>query len=337
MSAKKPIDAVLAVTYRCNARCVMCNIWREKPVITDEIAPSEYEKLPVSLKYINISGGEPFLRDDLPQIVQAVRKRCPHAQIIISTNGFLPNRIYDMMQEIYRIDSDIGIGFSLDGINGMHNYIRGVDKGYLKVMDSLEKIKRLDIKNIRFGFTVSSDNVSDFSKVYDLAQIKGIEFSSAVAQNSGHYFKVENNSSPAPDSLKKEVEYILYNEINSFSLKKWARAYFVQGLYDFACGNGRRLQCKAGSDFFFIDPYGNVYPCNVLDNIVGNVHETPFDELWNNDKAHQIRQTVSACQSKCWMICTARTAIRQHPIKVGWWMLNKKIKAHMRGEASRSI
>ena len=59
-----PVDAVLAVTYRCNARCTMCGIWSSKPVA--ELPPAAYARLPASLRDVNLTGGEPFLRDDLP-------------------------------------------------------------------------------------------------------------------------------------------------------------------------------------------------------------------------------------------------------------------------------
>ena len=81
---KMPIDAVVAVTYRCNSRCIMCNIGKIKDY--PELSVGAYKKLPSSLKDINISGGEPFLRHDLPQIIKVVKKQCPKAHIILSTS-----------------------------------------------------------------------------------------------------------------------------------------------------------------------------------------------------------------------------------------------------------
>ena len=68
-----PKEAVIAVTYNCNARCMMCNIWKEKP--GREVETSTYNKLPTTLKTINISGGEPFLRKDLPEIINIIENR----------------------------------------------------------------------------------------------------------------------------------------------------------------------------------------------------------------------------------------------------------------------
>ena len=65
--AAHPRDAVIAVTHRCNAHCVMCNVWKSRR--RDELQPEHMGKLPASLKTINLSGGEPFLRADLPEFV----------------------------------------------------------------------------------------------------------------------------------------------------------------------------------------------------------------------------------------------------------------------------
>ncbi len=76
----KPVDALLAVTYRCNARCVMCGIWKSDPC--SETPAETYRKLPSTLRDINLSGGEPFLRDDLAAI-HAIKG----SGVINDTNG----------------------------------------------------------------------------------------------------------------------------------------------------------------------------------------------------------------------------------------------------------
>ena len=72
-TSPQPFDAVIAVTYRCNARCQMCNIWQVKD--HDDCKPEDYRVIPTSLRHINVSGGEPFLRADLPEIIWPVRFR----------------------------------------------------------------------------------------------------------------------------------------------------------------------------------------------------------------------------------------------------------------------
>ena len=86
-----PIDAVIAVTYRCDSRCNMCNIWKLEP--GPELAPEEYRRLPRTLRDVNITGGEPFLRDDIVDLVRVIDEHCNHPRIVISTNGFQRRRI----------------------------------------------------------------------------------------------------------------------------------------------------------------------------------------------------------------------------------------------------
>lgn len=321
-----PIDAVLAVTYRCNAKCVMCDIWKDNP--PDVLQPEDYRRLPSSLKFINVSGGEPFLRSDLPQIVRVVLERNPSAQVVISSNGFLPNRVEKQMAEIVKFYPQIGIGFSLDGMRETHARIRGIADGFDRLMESLQICQRLGVKNIRLAFTASRDNVADFRKVYELANELGVQFTCAVAQDSSHYFRREGNITVENEPLRAELNHIVASELRSNSPKRWLRAYFESGLYEFAAGETRLQRCRAGSSFFFLDSYGNLYPCNVLDTPMGNLQEQSFEEIWFGKDADKVREDVAGCPNGCWMVCTARTSIIENKATVTGWIAKNKVRAH---------
>ncbi len=320
---KTPIDAVLAITYLCNSRCKMCSIWQKKP--QKELNPEEYLKLPKSLKDINISGGEPFLRNDLVEIIQNVKKSCPKARIIISTNGFLSEVIYRQMKKILEIDSNIGIAISVDGIGKIHNEIRGVNNGYQKVLKSIENLKLLKVKSIKIAFTAMGENIKEMEKVYNFAQEQNLEFTCAAAQNSEHYFGAANQKIQNKEDLKNQFEKIISQELKKNNFKNFARAYFTYGLCKFALKQKRILPCQAAKDFFFLDPQGNIYPCPVSNLIIGNIKEEKFEKIWQSAKAKEIRKKIKNCQ-KCWMICTARTSIKKHLLKVFVWIVKSKIK-----------
>src|SRR5438093_9153719 len=93
-AVRGPRSAVVAVTMACQSRCTMCDIWQYGR--GSELRPEDYSRLPASLREVNISGGEPFLRKDLPDIVRVIRARCPKARIVISTNALMPARIEQM-------------------------------------------------------------------------------------------------------------------------------------------------------------------------------------------------------------------------------------------------
>jgi MoaA/NifB/PqqE/SkfB family radical SAM enzyme len=321
-----PEDCVLAVTYRCNSRCTMCNIWKLKD--TPELALEHYKKLPPMLRDINVSGGEPFLRQDIVELVTILYKTCPKARIVISTNGYLTDLIKEKMREILKHVPNVGVGISIDGIGEVHDKIRGIPGGFNLATKTVKVLREeLGMKNLRLAFTVSKQNVEHLSKVYDLSRELGVQFTMALAQSSEFFFggkQVEESADV--NVLKEQFEYVIRQELRSWQPKKWVRAYFTKSLLNFAITGKQALPSRAGKDFFFLDPFGNVYPSVVHNAIMGNIHEKSFEEIWNSPEAEAARVKVREAKQDVWMICTARTAIKSHPVRVGWWILKSKIK-----------
>ena len=119
-----PTHAIVAVTDRCNARCRMCDIWKKGR--TEEMPAEAYERLPASLREINVTGGEPLLRNDLGEVIEAMRGRCPQARIVLSTNGLLPDKLQALLGRV----KDIAVRISVDGIGDLHDRIRGIGGAY---------------------------------------------------------------------------------------------------------------------------------------------------------------------------------------------------------------
>jgi len=328
---RNPTDAGLAVTYRCNGRCVMCNIWKGPQ--EEEISPDCYEKLPSSLRTINVSGGEPFLRDDLSDIIRILKKRCPRSKIIISTNGLLPEKIERVMRQVIAQDRDMGVALSLDGTEDLHDEIRGARNSYRLVLETLRRLRSIGARNVRFSFTILRENVKEMRRVYHLARSSGIEFTTQLAQGSAHYFKIEIEAGPAPEILKEELRHIMRSELMSVHPKRWFRAYYLYGLHAFASERMRIAPCTAGRDFFFMSPSGNIYPCNVLNYIVGNIQTSPFTEIWGSAITHAIRRHTAMCPQRCWMICSARTSIAKKLIPALGWIVRKQLLSAMGREA----
>ena len=322
---KMPVDAVAAVTYRCNSRCIMCNIWQIKDF--PEIPAEDYLKLPDSLKNINISGGEPFLRNDLLEIVKNIKKACPKADINISTNGFLVDVIKRLLPEIKKAFPKIAISVSVDGIGQMHERVRRVPGAWPKVVETIRFCRdELGIKNIKLAFTLNSENFSQLSQAYDWSKRLGVQFTMAVAHSSEIYFGKKNTIDVDPGFIEKEFQYIIKKLLKSLRPKDWVRAYFVNGLKRLARGQGRPLESFAGEDFFYLDPKGDVYP-SVIDNIImGNINDfESFPELWNSQQAIRARRDIAGFENDYWMVCTARTAIKRNPLKVANWIFQNKL------------
>jgi radical SAM protein with 4Fe4S-binding SPASM domain len=324
MRRHMPTDAAVAVTYDCDGRCVMCNIWKSPS--TPHVPPEVFGKLPPTLKTINLTGGEPFLRDDLPEVVYHVKSACPASKIILSTNALQPKRIGPMLKEILKYDPKIGVGVSIDGVGKMHDGMRGVKGAFDKAMETLDLLKANGVRNLRLAYTATSRNLSHLEQVLRLSREKEVELTCAVAQNSEHYFKTDANTDISDlEELKQQFNYLISMQLRSWHPKRWARAYFSRGLYEFAARKKRLLECRAGSDFFFLDPTGDVYCCNVLPAVMGNLAKEDFATLWASARADAAREKVARCKGGCWMVCTARTVIQRHAISVGTWILVSKM------------
>lgn len=90
---KNKLHGSIIVTYRCNAQCNMCDVWKSPSMQGEEISFDVIEKLP-EMFFTNVTGGEPFVRQDFPEIIDVLHKKTK--RIVISTNGFFTKRIIDL-------------------------------------------------------------------------------------------------------------------------------------------------------------------------------------------------------------------------------------------------
>jgi len=321
-----PTDAIIAVTYRCDARCEMCNIWQLKP--QEFLSAEHYAQMPSSLRDINISGGEAFMRSDIIDIVRVIHQKCPEARIVISTNGFRTAAILKAMDSLRTEIPGIGIGVSLDGIGEVHDRIRGIPNAFEKAMNTLRGLREREYTNVRIGFTAMTDNVGEMRKVYDLSRELGVEFTTAVAQNSEIYFSTRVNQSVEQGGLYDSLGYVMRRELMSYHPKRWLRAYFENGTLMFNRDGRRMLKCRAAHEFFYLAPEGVVYPCLTVPSPMGNLRETSFDALWESQTAEAVRRDIDGCE-KCWMICTARSGLKKSLPRAFGWIAREKLRAHM--------
>jgi len=314
----KPTDAVIAVTWRCNARCAMCGIWKQ--ATCPELSPEVFRKLPHSLRDINLTGGEPFLRDDLPAVHTACLEAAPDARTIISTNGLLTDRIVAFTREMSRNEPGLGVAVSLDGPAPVHDELRGVKGAYERALGTVHALLDAGFRNIRIAFTATARNLQHMQATYQLSSKLGMEFTCAIEHASRHYFHSSGKPSPLPaETLRAQLLPIIRAELRSFSPRRWGRAYFMRGLYDFAARGRRPLPCRAGRDHFFMDPTGDIFTCNAAPFLMGSLNEADFAEVWSSPEARTARRRAASCRHGCWMVCTARTAIRAAwPRALGW-------------------
>lgn len=314
----KKLNGTVIVTYRCNARCSMCNRYKAPSKPEEEISIETIKKLP-RMYFTNITGGEPFIRTDLKDIVRELYKKSD--RIVISTNGFFTDRIIDLCKEF----PNIGIRISIEGLEKTNNEIRGLQDGFNKGYTTLKKLVEMGMKDVGFGMTVQDKNASDLVPLYKLSNEMGMEFATASLHNSFYFVEAKNIIHDRP-MVAKNFENLINELLKSNSPKKWFRAYFNHGLINYIYGQKRLLPCDMSFDTFFIDPYGDVMPCNGTKDkeVMGNLTKQNWDELWNSKEAELVRRKVRKCNRNCWMIGSVSPAMHKYIKTPLWWVIKHK-------------
>ncbi len=314
----KKLNGTVIVTYRCNAKCTMCNRYKVPSKPEEEISIETIKKLP-QMYFTNITGGEPFIREDLKDIVRELYKKSD--RIVISTNGFFTDRIVDLCKEF----PQIGIRISIEGLENTNNEIRGLDDGYQKGYSTLKKLKEMGMQDVGFGMTVQDKNAPDLCALYDISNELSMEFATASLHNS-FYFVESNNIIHDRLMVAQNFEDLVNRLLDSNSPKKWFRAYFNHGLINYIFSQKRLLPCDMSFDTFFIDPYGDVMPCNGTKDkmVMGNLNEQTFEELWSSEQAENVRKAVRKCDRQCWMIGSVSPAMHKYIWVPLFWVLRHK-------------
>ena len=323
-----PSDAVIAVTHRCNARCVMCNVWKRQT--PDRLAPEHLRRLPASLRTVNLSGGEPFLREDLPEFVREIHARCRRAIITISTNAFLPERVETMLADILRIDPTVRLAVSLDGLEESHDKIRGLPGAFDKAMSLIKRLGAKKYAGLRLSMTLSRGNLEQLLGVAELADRLGVELGVLAAHGAKTHLGVDSDVfGEIPAWLHEPFQAVIARWLRSFDPRRWLRAHFAAQTYYTLTGRPWQFRCKAGEDFFFLQADGEVYHCSVQGKAMGNIIDQPWETLWNSPAAADARQAARHCPQHCWMICTVRSVYRTRWLQILLWIAWAKLQAHM--------
>ena len=218
----KKLNGTVIVTYRCNAKCTMCNRYKVPSRPEEEISIETIRKLP-EMYFTNITGGEPFIREDLKEIVRELYKKSE--RIVISTNGFFTDRIVDLCREF----PQIGIRISIEGLEQTNNEIRGLEDGFRRGYTTLQTLVEMGMKDVGFGMTVQDKNAPDLVALYNISDELGMEFATASLHNS-FYFVESNNIIHDRIMVAQHFEDLVNRLLASSSPKKWFRAYFNHGL-----------------------------------------------------------------------------------------------------------
>lgn len=327
-----PLTLSFLVTDRCNLRCKHCfNHWTRNTDIgkkKGELTIDEIEKLTKSMGFMLntlICGGEPFLRDDLHEIVRLLRVNNKAQGMSSSTNGQDTGKIVEQMRKISAFSpySKYSMNFSLEGFEEENDEVRG--KGtFQNALRTWNECRKLNqeygniIQNV--VITMNSINQTTLPRFFEWVNetMKPNRIMLLLVRQSprgGEYLKDVNpaNYKIATDLLNKYTLEGIYGDCN-------VPTTFIPAAQYYYCNEGlrtgrRSYMCYAGQHGAFINYDGEVNVCEVFgdsrcnENAIsmGNLRDynMNFIELWNSEKAMEIRQQVN--RNKICENCTHET------------------------------
>jgi len=338
-SIRKVEELHLELTHSCNSRCITCDIWdyhqRNNKSVADEISLDEIKNLVNGSKHLKdiktvvLSGGEPFLRDDLVDICSLIKKALPKASLGILTNGLDTENILTKTKDILRIcGNNLWIGSSLDGLGDYYNKIRGVNNGFMQLINTIERFKE-ELPQIKFSltFVLTPLNIEQLISCWEFAESYNLDFFAqfAVAKearseklfgwNSVELKRIKDLSRQiisgflAKNEMLADPSRVLSDVGDKINL--FTKIYYWSHLVDFQERPKRCFsKCDAGSKFAMFDPYGSLFFCPILKNkTVGNIRQDNFDDLWSSGQADKVRGFIDSGNCSCWLVCTVFPAV----------------------------
>jgi MoaA/NifB/PqqE/SkfB family radical SAM enzyme len=321
------MECAVITTYRCNAHCQMCHTWKYPTDPAEEITPEIINKIEGRYKRLNITGGEPMLREDIMEIVEVLDKKTDRLEI--STNGYDTDKIIKVAERFPHIT----VRVSLEGLPAKNDQLRGIKNGFDHGLRTVLRLKDMGIKDIGFGIVISDRNAMDLLDLYHLCAGLDVEFGNSVMHNSFYFHKNDNRIEDVGltlQEMRRFIKTLLQSKRTDLRMrvKDWFRAYINLGIMNYMQGKPRSLPCGAGRDTFFLDPWGNMLACNGSNEpwIMGNLKESSFQEIWNSAQAEKVRALVKTCSKNCWMTGTAVPAMRRNLWVPLFWVVKNKVR-----------
>jgi len=321
MRLRHPLKISFAVTWRCNLRCRMCNIWR-KGEAGPELTPAEVDdffRRSDGFRWVGLTGGEPFLRPDLPEIVDVVARCRGLDSIHVNTNGQLREPALRLLEHIRSRHPRLRpvLTVSLDGPPRVHDEIRGRQGAWDRAVATFIAVKGIPGVKAQIGYTVSDHNLGRFTEGLDALREAwpGLRFDDInvnIFQTSSLYYGNQGMAPPDAASVLREIDAILLLDRDRFSVNNFLRRRYLRLYKRFLAVRRSPLRCQALSATCFLDPTGDLYPCIVYRKTLANVRglEGGVRELWNSAAARALHWECShhRCPA-CWSPCDAFSAI----------------------------
>ena len=329
-----PLKLTMALTYWCQYKCEMCNIWQKRPkdeLTTDEIL--EFIRRNRSFRWVDLTGGEIFLRRDLPEIFDEIARSWNQLAVLhFATNGYKTKQIVSTVEEMAsRLRSMLVITVSLDGYEELNDRIRGIAGGYRKQVDTFNGLRRIPGVKVVFGMTLSQSNAHAVDETIraclrDCPGMTEADFHLNVMQVSDHYYsnsEMENLSPPRDVALEALEKHQSRQSSGSLlAPSAWLQKRYLRGMKRFLEDDATPMRCHSLRSTCFVDPWGKVFPCITYDRPVGSLrdHGMMLEPIWNGDEAKALQQEIwnDDCP-QCWTACEAFPSIMGNALAPWRW------------------
>jgi MoaA/NifB/PqqE/SkfB family radical SAM enzyme len=311
-----PYKLTFAITSKCNLQCRTCYIWKKKSV--NELSTEEMDRIFYKnnfFNWIDLTGGEIFLRKDLLEITRSIKKNMRNLVMLhYPTNGQLTEKITEITEKIASMDFNrLVLTVSLDGNEEIHNKIRNNKNAFKRCIQTYKELKRNKHINVYLGCTLSPFNLDYFPRYYaDLREyIPDLQYSD-IHLNIFHHSEtlysnevLEFDKTKCLDTIENFIQKKRFHLINPIQLMEYVYSKNVKRYY-----STQRIpfKCKAGRISCFIDPQGNVYPCTGYNVVLGNLRNYQYDLLQirsQPDAQSLFRQISNGRCPHCWTPCEA--------------------------------
>jgi MoaA/NifB/PqqE/SkfB family radical SAM enzyme/uncharacterized membrane protein YbhN (UPF0104 family) len=331
----EPINVTFSVTRRCQSRCRTCYIWK-----VDDSEDLDTETIELMFRsigwtyFFNVSGGEPFLRDDLPEIVRLACRYMHPAVVHIPTNGLLPERIEKLTGEALAFmeaeapGTVLTIKPSLDGVGKMHDEIRGVPGNFDRLMDTIERLRKLRARyrylHVGVGTVISRYNTEHLEEIIAFSRELDVDtYINEIAEEREEFFNVGTGITPDTESYARMMEMFKravrerMRGMNILSrLTTALRIVYYDLVVDYLRDRRQVIPCYAGILNVHINSDGGIWPCAILaySSEMGAVSiDRDFQEVWRSEAARGVRKRIKGGECACPLANQAYSNILLHP------------------------
>lgn len=341
MGPGTPFNLTYSVTNLCQSRCRTCKIWelyRDDPEKREEeLKLEEIERIFSTMGRIfifNVSGGEPFLRPDIVDIVRLACQYLKPGVIHIPTNAIamdrVEQRVVGILEVVNRFNPSVQVTIkpSLDHIGEKHDDIRGIPGNFEKVMALFERLKALQPRyanlHAELGTVISRWNVKDIEEIARFVTALGSDsYRNEIAEQRSEMFNLEDAITPAPSEYEEAIDYFvreIRGGMKNLSFFQRMTNAFRLVYYDLAIRilkeDRQVIPCYAGVSNAHMSAYGDIWPCCTLgyDQSMGNLrdYDYNFRALWTSTRAQEVRDYIQRPSCACPLANQAYSNILMH-------------------------